>query len=53
MTKEEFTGELADDLLEDEHLAPLMPSNDVLHAAYRAQSDAALNLCRECGVETP
>jgi hypothetical protein len=53
MNGEVLLAELADDMLEQERAVPLMPSNDVLRTVYRAESDAALQLCREAGVETP
>jgi hypothetical protein len=53
MNGEVMLAELADQILEEERAVPLMPSNDVLRSVYRAQSEEALQLCREAGVETP
>ena len=53
MSGEELPAALADQVLEEERLAPLMPSNDLLRTIYRAESQAALQLCRRAGIQTP
>lgn len=52
MTQEERLGELADELLEQSPIE-LGISNDMLRQCIRIQSEQALMLCRECGVEAP
>ena len=53
MSGEEVLAALADQVLEEARLAPLMPSNDLLRTIYHAESKAALQLCRDAGVKTP
>jgi hypothetical protein len=52
MTQEERLGEMADELL-DQPPPELGISNDMLRQCIKIQSDEALSLCRECGVEVP
>jgi len=53
MNGEVLLAELADQILEEERAVPLMPSNDVLRTVYRGESDAALQMCRDAGLEVP
>ena len=53
MSGEELLAELADQALEEARVLPLMPANDLLRTVYHAESQAALQLCRDAGVETP